>query len=356
MRRIIQLVLVLSLFFFGFLALNYYIFFRMGMLLDIPEKTVYILIMGFAMSYPVSMLLERTVSHISTRIFYTVSSVWLGISFFILYLLIGYEIVKYVFNIPPFTAGIVIIIIASVISVYSIINSIPLEVKEIGIPLRNLRRDMKIVQLSDIHMGSIRNSGFMKRIVEKTSDLNPDLVLITGDTVDGSAKLHSYMFDSINELNAPVYLVTGNHDVYEGLENVFKVLETTNINILQDEIIEFEDIQIIGINYSFEGQYLKKVLSKLEIDKSKHSILMYHLPSEIKAANEAGIDLQLSGHTHKGQIFPFNLLVKLLFPYFSGLYEYNETRLYVSQGTGTWGPPMRLGSRNEITLINLKKK
>ena len=356
MKRIIQIVLFLSVFFFGFLALNYYIFFRIGTLLDVSKTIIYALVFLFAISYPAATLLERTVSHTITRIFYAVSSVWMGISFFLLFILIGYEIANLFFNIPPFTAGIVIIIIATVISAYSIINGISIAIKEVEIPLQNLRKDMKIVQLSDIHMGAIMNSGFLKKIIEKVNDLNPDLVLITGDTIDGSGELHPYMFDSLNKSKCPVYLVAGNHDVYEGLENVFKVLETTNIKILQDEMVEFEDIQIIGVNYSFERQYLKKVLSQLEIDKSKPSILMYHLPSEVKDANEAGIDLQLSGHTHKGQFFPFTFLGRLVFPYFNGLYEYNETRLYVSQGTGTWGPPIRLGSRNEITLINLKKK
>ncbi len=93
----------------------------------------------------------------------------------------------------------------------------------------------------------------------------------------------------------------------------------------------------------------------MEIDKSKPSILMYHVPTEIKAASESGISLLLSGHTHKGQFFPFTILGRLVFPYFNGIYNYEDTQVYVSQGTGTWGPPMRLGSRSEITLIKLKK-
>jgi predicted MPP superfamily phosphohydrolase len=120
-------------------------------------------------------------------------------------------------------------------------------------------------------------------------------------------------------------------------------------------MVEIHGIQIIGVDYSYEKNHLEKVLLQMEIDKSKPSILMYHVPTEIEAANNAGINLQISGHTHKGQLFPFNFLGRIVFPYFNGLYEYNGTSLYVSQGTGTWGPPMRFGSRNEITLIELKK-
>lgn len=355
MKRIIQMTMFMSVFFFSFLVLNYYIFSRMGMLLDLSKSTVYSLIFLFAISYPAATALERNISHIITRIFYTISSAWMGISFFVISLLFGYEILKFIFDIPQFTAGIGIIVIASAISAYSIVNSVPLETKEVEITIPNLKRDMKIVQLSDMHIGSIRNSGFIKKIVKKINILNPDIVLITGDTADGSAKLHPYMFDALNEIKIPVFLVIGNHETYEGLDNVFEVLKTTNIEILQNEIVEFEGLQIIGVNYSIERNYLKKILPQIEIDKSKPSILMYHVPTEIETANEHGIDLQLSGHTHKGQLFPFNFLVRLVFPYFNGLYDYKGTQLYVTQGTGTWGPPMRFGSRNEITLIKLKK-
>jgi len=176
------------------------------------------------------------------------------------------------------------------------------------------------------------------------------------DMVDGSAQLHKHTFCALNKIKAPFLFVTGNHETYEGLEEVFRVLNPTNIKMLSNEMFEFNGIQIIGVNYSFDQDHLKNMLHSLKIEKSKPSILMYHLPQGLDVANEAGVDLQLSGHTHNGQIFPFSLLVKLLFPYNNGLYEYNGTCLYVSQGTGTWGPPMRLGSKNEITLIKLTKK
>lgn len=356
MRRIIQLTLFLSIFLLGFLALHYYIFNRLGMLLGVSQTLINVLIVIFTIAYPIASILESTASNILTRMIYTVSATWMGVAISILYTLLAYEIVNFAFNIPPFTAGIVVLIIAAVISVYSVVNSLYLNIKEIEIRVQNLKRELKIVQLSDIHIGPIRNSGFMKEIVEKTEFLNPDLVLITGDLVEGTVGLHPAMFDSINKLKVPVLFVTGNHDMYEGLENVFEVLKTTKIKIMNNEIIEFEGVQIIGVNYSYELHHLKKILPQLNIDVSKPSILMYHLPTGVEAANKAGINLQLSGHTHKGQMFPINFLGRLLFPCFNGLYNYNGTQLYVSPGTGTWGPPMRSGSRNEITLINLKKK
>lgn len=355
MKSIVQIAAFTSFIFIVFLILNYFIFIIIGYLFNLSSFTVYSLVFLLAVSYPVAALLERTVSHVLTRAFYTISSAWMGISIFLLFLLGGYEILNLFFSIPPFTAGIAIIVFASIISAYSILNSISLEIKNVEITIPNLKRDMSIVQLSDIHIGSVRNSGFIKKIVKKTNTLNPDIVLITGDTVDGSAEIHPHMFDAVNNINAPVFLILGNHEVYEGLENVLPVLKTVNINILRNEMVKIEDVQIIGVDYSFNRNHLKDVLSRMEIDRLKSSILMYHVPTNLEVANEAGISLQISGHTHKGQLFPFNILGRLVFPYFNGLYEYKDTQIYVSQGTGTWGPPMRLGSKNEITLLKLLK-
>ena len=128
----------------------------------------------------------------------------------------------------------------------------------------------------------------------------------------------------------------------------------TKLRILRNELVVFNQIQVIGVEYSFEHDHLKNTLKRLKINYDTPSILLYHIPKGLKEANEVGIDLQLSGHTHNGQIMPFNFLVKLMFPYINGLYEYKGTKLYVSPGTGTWGPPMRIGSNCEITLIKLK--
>jgi predicted MPP superfamily phosphohydrolase len=355
MRTIIQYLMFVSLFFAGFLVLNYYVFFGMSFLLGLPmDNGFYVIMLIAALSYPVSNIIERTVSNNITRIFYTVASAWMGISFYLLFFLIIYLVLSFFITLPRETAGIIIAILTIIISAYAIYNSYLLKINEIEIPLKGLKDDLMAVHLSDIHIGSVRNSGYMERIVTETNKLNSDVIFITGDLVDGSARLHKHTFKAINRFNAPTFFVTGNHETYEGLDEVFRVLGCTDLKILQNELVEFNRIQVIGVDYSFERDHLKKTLSQLKIDEDKPSILLYHLPRELKDANEAGIDLQLSGHTHNGQMIPFNVLVKLMFPYLTGLYEYKGTQLYVSQGTGTWGPPMRLGSRCEITLIRLK--
>ena len=252
MRTIIQYLMFISLFFVGFLALNYYVFFGMSFLLGLPmDSGFYIILLIAALSYPVATMIERIKSNNLTRIFYTAASAWMGISFYLLFFLILYLVLSFFIPMPREAAGIVIALLTTAISAYSIYNSYLLKINQIKIPLKGLNEDLKAVHLSDIHIGSIRNSGYMERIVNETNKLNPDVVFITGDMVDGSARLHKHTFRSINRLNAPAYFVTGNHETYEGLEEVFRVLGGTELKILRDEMVEFKGIQIIGAGVFF---------------------------------------------------------------------------------------------------------
>lgn len=357
MRTIIRFAGFMSVFFFGFLAINYTIFYGTYALFGVePGIGFYAVLVIAAVSYPLSAIIERVVSNNFTRIFYTLSSSWMGISFYILTFIGIYWIISFFIKIPGQVAGITILGFSAILSVYSLINSTYLEIKPVEIPLNGLKKRVRTVQLSDIHIGSIRNSGYMEKIVEKTNELDPEMIFITGDMVDGSARLHTHTFSAINKLKAPVFFITGNHETYEGLDEVFRVLRNTDMKILRDQMVECMGIQVIGVEYSFEKNHMENVLSKIEIDPEKPSILLYHLPTELKTVANAGIGLQLSGHTHAGQMLPFNYLVRLMFKYMKGLYRYADTYLYVSPGTGTWGPPMRLGSRCEITLIDLIPK
>jgi hypothetical protein len=355
MRTIIRFAGFMSVFFIGFLIVNYFIFYGIASLFSIkPGYIFYSLLIIAVISYPVAAMIERAVSNTATRIFYTGASAWMGISFYLLTFIIIYSLLSLVFKIPNEIAGILIVSLTGILSAYSLINSLYLKINEIDIPLSHLKDDMKVVQLSDIHIGSIRNSSYMEKIVEKTNKIDPEIIFITGDMVDGSARLHTNTFNAINKLKAPVFFITGNHETYEGLDEVFRVLRNTHMRVLRDEMVECNGIQVIGVEYSFELKHMEKVLATLKIDMEKPSIMLYHLPRELKTVAKAGIGLQLSGHTHAGQMFPFNYLVRLMFKYMHGIYKYDGAYLHVSPGTGTWGPPMRLGSRCEITVITLK--
>jgi uncharacterized protein len=171
MRTILRFAGFMSVFFFGFLAVNYFIFYGIATLFSIqPGYIFYSLLILAVISYPVAAIIERVVSNTATRIFYTAASAWMGISFYLLTFIAIYWLISLIYKIPGEIAGIIIVVLTVVLSTYSLINSLYLDVKEIQIPLKYLNEDMKVVQLSDIHIGSIRNSGYMEKIVQKTNE------------------------------------------------------------------------------------------------------------------------------------------------------------------------------------------
>jgi predicted MPP superfamily phosphohydrolase len=357
MMRIIQLVLFISIFFLGFLALNFYNFYVLGSLFTLPRNgDFYALVFLAALLYPVAAVAERSWSNRITNLFYTLASSWIGIAFFLLWALIIYQVLNFFVLIPSMLGGGIIIAITLIISLYAIFNAYSLHVKEVKIPINGLGSDFRILQLSDVHIGPIRNQAFIEKMVDKCNSIPSDLVVITGDLFDGSSQIKEGIVEALNKIKGPVIFIPGNHDYFQGLPEVLKALERTNIRILRNQVYQMGELQILGVDYSYQRQHLEKTLKSLSFNKEKPCLLLYHLPDEIDSASKAGVDLQLSGHTHHGQFYPFNLLVKIRFPYLKGLYKHEETFLYVSPGTGTWGPPMRLGSRNQITSITLTGK
>ena len=350
----IRFVIFFLVFLLIYTSLNSYVVLRLGGLLGIGRNILYLWVVLVTFSLPVAMYVERIFPNILSRIFYTLSTLWLGILLFMLFSLLIYEAITPFYTIPH--AGKIIVIVVSVLSIISVINATGIVVKEVEVPIEKLEKNVTIVQLSDIHLGTIRNSGFLKRVIEKTNQLDPDIVMITGDMVDAIARLHGGMFSDFNRLRAPIYFVTGNHEVMEGADKVYALFNDTKIRVLRNEAVDFDGIQIIGVEYSEDKGHLGKELEKLKIDKTKPAVLMYHTPQGIEDARRAGISLQLSGHTHGGQIFPFNFLFRISFKHIKGLYNLGDMFLYVSPGTGTWGPYMRLGSRNEITILKLIAK
>ncbi len=344
-------IIFISVFLLIYTAINSYVILRLGGVLGIGRSILYLWIALVTLSLPLAVFFERIFPNIFSRIFYTLSTLWLGILLITLFLLLIYEVIRPFYTIPY--AGIIIVIAVTILSIISVINAVGISVKEIEVPVENLEKNLTIVQLSDLHIGTIRNSNFIKKVIEKTSQLDPDIVMITGDMIDASARIHNGMFSDFNKLRAPVYFVTGNHELMEGTDKIYALFNDTKIRVLKNEVVDFDGIQIIGVEYSEEKDHLRKELEKLKINKTKPAVLMYHSPKGTEHAKKAGIDLQLAGHTHNGQIFPFNFIVKIFFKHTKGLYDLEDMILYVSPGTGTWGPYMRLGSRNEITVLKL---
>lgn len=218
----------------------------------------------------------------------------------------------------------------------------------------------KIVHIADLHLGPIWRQKFLKRVFRKIEALAPEAIFISGDFFDGSQADFSWLGGVLSKFQPPqgVYYSFGNHDLDLGAEKVHKLLDPWPIEILENSLVLKSGLQIIGLNFQDRDNYLAPgdQLAKTPYQSELPSILLYHEPKDPLAFKIAGIDLQLSGHTHGGQIFPFNLLAAKLYGWRAhGLYQDGHYHLSVTSGLGTWGPPLRLGTRSEIVLITLKK-
>ena len=353
----------MSLFLLTFLtiyfALNYYVLRRLYSLFKIkPRIGFYLLLVFLSLSFILAKLLQSRFDNFLIAAFDTLACFWMGLGLLLLTCLAVYEIINLfiiIFRLRPLPkplAGFIVSAAAVILTVYSMINAMFINITTIDVPAPV---NMDIVQLCDIHLGST-SKNFLKRVIEKTNALDPDAVLITGDLIDSGRELKAGSLSVLNDLDAPVFLTTGNHERYTGIWQIEDFLKAnTKVQFLRNESVDFKGLQIIGIDDSDKKGQVAARLAELKLDGEKFSILMYHRPIGFAAAAEAGIDLMLTGHTHNGQIFPFNFFVRRSFPYTKGLFRKSGCLLYVSPGTGTWGPAMRLGSKNRITLLKLRK-
>jgi uncharacterized protein len=360
MRRSTQFVIFFSIFSAAMLIMNWYALSTFFSFFSLEKGAIYYSIIIFTIvAFPLATVIEKRYPSPPSRWLYVVSSLWIGIVFLTCCVLLIYHSLSVFVPIPEPTGSLLVSNLLLLLILYSIINASRIQTKYVTVPIPHLKKDMRIVHISDIHMGTVRNGSYLAKIVRKIKPLNPEAVMLTGDLVDGSAPLKAHMFDALEELvkmGIPIFYVTGNHEYYEGIDNIYALLEQTHLHVLKDEVENFKGIQIVGVQYAIEREHLKNTLNKLNIDAKKPSILLYHMPAEVQVADDLGISLMLSGHTHFGQIFPHTFLVKIAFPFIRGLYKLKNMFIYVSPGTGTWGPYMRLGSTNEITVIELKKQ
>jgi len=271
------------------------------------------------------------------------------------------------YTMPPFLgpAGLVLAAFLMIVGTRKALEAPHLV--EIDIQLKELPKELnglRIVQLSDIHIGPTLGRAFMESIVARTNALEADLIVITGDLVDGSTMHLASEVEAVFRLKAPlgVFFITGNHEFISGVDSWVTHLREGGIEVLENATIPIEhqgeSFNLVGIEDWDSARFhrtrrpnLPKALKG--VDTSLPTILLAHQPKAILEASELGIDLQLSGHTHGGQFAPFNWLIFLDQPYRNGLYQRGDTQLYINEGTGYWGPPLRIGTRSEITHITL---
>ena len=251
-------------------------------------------------------------------------------------------------NLPVFLP----LIIAAVLTLFSTFVAFKTPaIKQIEITNGKINKSLLLAQISDTHLGKNIHPKRLEKALNELSRHNPDIIVFTGDIFEETKNMQPYI-DLIKNLNAPCgkYVVSGNHEYYSGLAKNKELFKQAGLIDLDNKTTEICDLIINGVSDHPDQQFLNNLQPQ-----EKFNILLSHQPNSFKELFPK-IDLMLSGHTHAGQIWPFNYLVALKYKYVSGLYKYGESNLYVNPGTFYWGPSMRLFTNNEITLIRLNEK
>ncbi|WP_368489363.1 metallophosphoesterase [Clostridium sp. BJN0013] len=312
-------------------------------------------------------------------IFYTLGSYWLVIlSYFIISIVI-FNIIVFLNKLIHFSENLSnntyifanlfvlsVIILIIILLIYGTFNGKKLKITSYNLTIpknETILKELNIVMISDIHISNI-NDKRQNKIINTINNLNPDIVFITGDILDDILPFIKHkIINDFHKINSKygVYACLGNHDYLSGdLSYVVDKLNEAKINVLRDNIVEIANsFYIIGRedkSYEMISKQKRMKLSELMegINNKLPIIMLDHQPINIHESENAGIDLQLSGHTHKGQFFPFNIITNKLFKIHYGYLKTGRLQVIVSCGAGTWGPPIRIGSTSEVVNIIVK--
>ncbi len=317
-----------------------------------------------------SSFLSYRYSHLLVRTLYTVSVSWLGI-FYLLFLasflawgLYGFS---KLFCLPVDRKTLLLVLfgIAAMGSFYGFFNAGVIRINTVHLPLPNLPsawEGRRVVWISDVHLGQVRNHRFAKRITGMIQNLKPDIVFLGGDLYDGgeAMDLH-HMVQPLSQIAPPlgVYFITGNHEEFYDSTPYLHAIRHAGLKVLDNEKVEIDGLQIIGVGYgaSKNQNRFRAMLEKMEIDQKKPSLLLKHAPYDLEIARDFRISAQISGHTHRGQVFLFRFITSAIYKgYDYGLKQFGDLVVYTSSGVGTWGPPMRIDTIPEIVVFHFFKK
>ncbi|MBW1606748.1 MAG: metallophosphoesterase [Deltaproteobacteria bacterium] len=303
---------------------------------------------------------------------------WMGL----LFLFVSSILVLDIFRLLPYICGLILqsdfsgmspsprvsfiisLTLSVVIAGYGAFEAKRIRVEHVTIETHKIPKEigrLKIVQISDVHLGLMVREKRLKRILNQVKSVNPDILVSTGDLLDGQTDNLSHLAEMLSEVSTTYgkFAVTGNHEFYAGITRALDFIKNAGFTILQGEGLTISGLLNIagvddtaGSRYGLDTKVSEKALLA-ELPREKFTLLLKHRPRVDKDAL-GFFDLQLSGHIHKGQIFPFNLITMLFYPVTSGLHKIDTNAwLYVSRGSGTWGPPIRFVSPPEVTLIEL---
>jgi predicted MPP superfamily phosphohydrolase len=356
----------------------------------VVKSALFIVLFLLSLSFMASFFLLRWQENPATIGLYMFSATWTGLFLNLLLAMAASWIIIGILRITgnrPNTGwiGAGCFLLAFIFSAYGMWNAFHPRIKNLEVEIENLPdhwRHKTLVQLSDVHLGHFYDPKFLSKLVRRVNALNPELIFITGDLFDGMASNISRFAGGLAQLSAKkgVFFITGNHETYVGLDRALDVLKKTDIVMLDNEVVDIDGLKVIGISYPGirKAQEIRglETLVKNPPDSAPR-LLLFHTPTNISpkggdeldnhfatywvpdtsfATNKKlGVDLQLSGHSHAGQMFPFGYLTKLIYNgYDHGFRRLSKFSIYTTSGVGTWGPPMRTGNSPEIVVINLK--
>jgi predicted MPP superfamily phosphohydrolase len=301
------------------------------------------------------------------RAFYRASAVWMG---FLSFLFVGAILSWIVFGLARI-AGFeidfhrlvqIMFALGMVTGLVAIFNASCTRVTRATVRLANLPlawRGRTAALISDVHLGHVRNRGFLRRMVAKITRERPDAIFIAGDLYDGTAIDAGRAAEPLSELQAEhgVYFVAGNHEQFGDDRKYLNAISAAGVRVLSNEKVDVDGLQIVGVPYRSATQkgHLAAALKEVGLDRNRASILLVHAPDHPDIAEAAGISLQLSGHTHLGQFVPWSWFARRIYRQFVyGLSRIGNMQVFTSSGAGTWGPPLRLGSNPEIVVLQFE--
>ena len=360
--------------FIFYTLINSYTFFRSKQAL--PEskifRTVFYTVYAFFFSaFFVAMLGRNLFPLAIQKILYFPGTIWLGLMLYLLMFFLLTDIISFIKRFLPekiknnyrkiqVLSGYILVLCLAVYGYYQYRNPQIVE-QNISIAKKaGVYERLKVVGVSDFHLGVANDKKRLEQYVKLINEQHPDLILIAGDLIDNNVLPleKERMWETLNKLKAPlgVYFCMGNHEYMVGVEESMNFLRKTGMNILIDSsVVINESIQIIGRD-DLQRRSNRKSLKELvkDTDSSLPIFLIDHEPYHLYEAEESGIDLQFSGHTHNGQIFPGNLIVKLMYELEYGYMKRGNTHYFVSSGLGLWGPPFRIATKSEVVVFNVE--
>ncbi|HEX3353516.1 MAG TPA: metallophosphoesterase [Terriglobales bacterium] len=320
-----------------------------------------------SVSFVVASLLAWRSSHLVVRVLYRISAVWLGtLSFCFLAACACWAVYggARLAGLHPDGRVLVSVFLglALLASLFGVVNAAWTRVRRVVVKLPNLPESWRgrvAALVSDIHLGHVRGARFLRRIVTTLTRLQPDIVFIAGDMYDGTVAKVNELAAPLARLAAPwgAYFVAGNHEEFSDSAKYFDAVKQSGVRVLHNEKVTVDGLQIVGVHYrdSTNDDRFRAALRGAGVDRTSASILLTHAPDRVSITEEEGFSLQLSGHTHGGQFFPFTWITSRLYGKFVyGLQRLGNLLVYTSYGAGTWGPPLRLGTSPEIVLLQFE--